>query len=66
MKHHKARYGEALPVWIVMEIIDFGSVTHLFKFLPVATKNTIARNYGVTQGTVCLDHVFSNGVVGFE
>jgi len=35
-----------------MEIIDFGSVTHLFNFLPVATKNTIARNYGVTQDTV--------------
>lgn len=52
VKHHKARYGEALPVWVVMEIIDFGSVTYLFNFLPVATKNAIARRYGVTQGTI--------------
>lgn len=52
VKHHRARYGEALPVWVVMEIIDFGSVTYLFNFLPVATKNAIARNYGVTQGTI--------------
>lgn len=52
VKHHKARYGETLPVWVVMEIIDFGSVTYLFNFLPVATKNSIARNYGVTQGTI--------------
>ncbi|OFO35116.1 hypothetical protein HMPREF3048_02425 [Corynebacterium sp. HMSC075D04] len=38
LRHHKARYGKELPVWVIMEIIDFGSVTHLFNFLPVATK----------------------------
>ena len=52
VKHHKARYGEALPIWVVMKIIDFGSVTYLFRFLPVNTKNAIARKYGVTQGTI--------------
>ena len=52
IKHHKARYGDELPVWVAMEVIDFGSVTHLFNFLPVSIKNRIARRYGVTQGTI--------------
>ena len=52
IKHHKARYGDKLPVWVAMEVIDFGSVTHLFNFLPVSIKNRIARQYGVTQGTI--------------
>ena len=50
VKHHKARYREAVPVWVVMEIIDFG--THLFNVLPVASKNSIARIYGEAQGTI--------------
>ena len=52
MKHHRARYGGEIPIWIAMEVIDFGSVTHLFSFLPVETKNKIARAFGVTQGKI--------------
>ena len=34
VKHHDKKYGARLPVWAAVEIIDWGSLTHLFRFAP--------------------------------
>lgn len=34
VKHHRARYyGDKLPVWLALEVSDFGSITHLYNLL---------------------------------
>lgn len=52
IQHHNQTYGGDLPVWIAIEILDFGAVTKLFDYLPVEVKNRIARKFGVVQGEV--------------
>lgn len=52
IRHHVSRYGEELPIWIATEILEFGSVSKLFEFLPKNVKNNIAPAFGVLQGNV--------------
>lgn len=52
IRHHQARYGQRVPIWIASEILDFGSVSKLFDFLPKTLKNQIAPSFGVLEGTV--------------
>lgn len=52
IRHHMNRYGEELPIWIAMEILEFGSISKLFTFLPKNVKNNIAPAFGVLQGNV--------------
>lgn len=50
--HYKERYGSELPIWVVVEVMDFGSISKLFDFLPKEIKNQIAPSFGARQGTV--------------
>lgn len=52
IRHHMERYGEELPIWVATEILDFGSVSKLFEFLPKNVKNSIALAFGTLQGNV--------------
>ncbi|MCG7234983.1 Abi family protein, partial [Corynebacterium sp. ACRQM] len=52
IRHHMERYGEELPIWVATEILDFGSVSKLFEFLPKNVKNSIAPAFGTLQGNV--------------
>lgn len=51
-EHHRSRYDDELPVWLALEVSDFGSITHLYNLLPKDVKNEIARYFGVTQGAM--------------
>lgn len=46
VKHHKAKYGGKLPVWVAIEIWDFGMVTNMFDGLRHNDQETIASRYG--------------------
>ncbi|PYE13568.1 abortive infection bacteriophage resistance protein [Williamsia limnetica] len=46
--HHIHRYGGTLPVWVAVEILDWGSLTYLFDFAPNRTQTEIAGNFGLT------------------
>ncbi|HKM24501.1 MAG TPA: Abi family protein [Corynebacterium sp.] len=52
VRHHKARYGDRLPIWIATEFLDFGSISMLFNYLPRGIKNDISPSFGVLQGEV--------------
>ncbi|TCO24550.1 abortive infection bacteriophage resistance protein [Kribbella steppae] len=45
--HFQRKYDGRLPVWVVTEILDFGSMSYLFQGLKAADRNVIARRLGV-------------------
>ena len=51
IRHYKARYDSDVPIWIATEILDFGSISKLYDFLPKSLKNQIAPSFGAIEGT---------------
>ncbi|MGQ4598758.1 Abi family protein [Nocardia sp. R6R-6] len=47
VKHFKAKYGMPLPVWVVTELLTFGSLSTLLAGLKPAHKNLIAASFGI-------------------
>lgn len=45
--HFQRKYDGRLPVWVVTEILDFGSTAHLYRGLKAVDRNAIARELGV-------------------
>ncbi|CRH93562.1 Abortive infection bacteriophage resistance protein [Chlamydia trachomatis] len=54
IRHHQELYGYGanLPIWIAVEILDFGLSTRLFEFLPTALQSQISLKFGFTEGTL--------------
>lgn len=46
--HHKAKYGEKLPIWAAVEIMDWGMLSHLYGMSPNSTRNRIADSCGLS------------------
>ncbi len=49
VKHNKQAYGE-LPIWVAVQILDFGALSHLFEMLPMDIQTKIAGKYGISNG----------------
>lgn len=47
VKHFKAKYGMPLPVWVVTELLTFGSAATLLAGLKQSQKNMIAAEFGI-------------------
>lgn len=45
--HFQSKYDGRLPVWVVTEILDFGSMSYLFQGLKGSDRNEIAGRLGV-------------------
>lgn len=52
MQHHFIQYGGDLPIWVAVEILDFGAVSLLFKLLPKRVKSKISQEVGVSNGQI--------------
>lgn len=48
--HHKNKYDGRLPVWVAIEVWDFGLLSRLFDGLQFKDKNQIAEKYGLPDG----------------
>jgi abortive infection bacteriophage resistance protein len=48
--HFQRKYDGRLPVWVVTEILDFGSTAHLYRGLKAADRSAIARELNVVDG----------------
>lgn len=57
IRHHLERYDRQVPIWIATEFLDFGSISHLFSFLPKPITNEIARSFGSIEGSVVVGWV---------
>lgn len=49
VEHNVNKYGD-LPIWVAIEIMDFGCLSHLFSGLKYADKLKIAQIYGFADG----------------
>lgn len=49
VEHNVKEYGD-LPIWVAIEIMDFGCLSHLFAGLKYADKQNIANIYGFVSG----------------
>ncbi|MFI5691313.1 Abi family protein [Kribbella sp. NPDC051586] len=47
--HFQRKYDGRLPVWVVTEILDFGSTAHLYRGLKAADRNSIARELDIVD-----------------
>ena len=50
IEHHKAKYNGHLPIWVAIEVWDFGLLSHLFAGMQYADKNRIAQKYHLADG----------------
>lgn len=48
--HHKQKYGGRLPVWVAVEVWDFGLLSHLFAGMKYEDQQVIAAQYGAENG----------------
>jgi abortive infection bacteriophage resistance protein len=52
VQHFKTKYGDrhsALPLWMVTELLTFGTLLTMFRGLPKSMKQTLAQRYGIAD-----------------
>lgn len=54
VRHHDQKYGGALPIWVLTEVLDFADVSRLFEGLPSAVQWRIAGELGIQIDTFSL------------
>jgi len=47
VKHYQNRHGPDLPIWVAVEVLDFGALSQLFAMMKVPDQERIAGKYGV-------------------
>lgn len=47
VKHYREKHGGDLPVWVAVEVLDFGAVSQLIGMMTVPDQQRIAGKYGV-------------------
>lgn len=52
IKHFNSKYDGRLPIWVAVEIMDFGGLVRLYGLLPQKERSAIAKEFGVSNGNV--------------
>jgi len=52
VKHYHQNHGAELPIWVAIEVWDFGTLSQLFAMMKVADQQQIAHKYGVADWQV--------------
>jgi abortive infection bacteriophage resistance protein len=47
VQHYREKHGPDLPIWVAIEVWDFGAVSQLLAMMKVPDQQAIARRYGV-------------------
>jgi abortive infection bacteriophage resistance protein len=50
VEHHKALYGGEMPIWVAVELWDFGLLSRFVSGLQQRDKNALAQKYGLGDG----------------
>lgn len=46
--HYKGKYDCVLPVWVAVEIMDWGMLSYLYRFSPLIARESVASDCGMT------------------
>ena len=49
LDHYKNKHGLPLPIWVSVELWDFGMLSHFYKGMQHADKTGIAKKYGIPR-----------------
>lgn len=53
VKHFKSKYSSSKPpIWIAVELLDFGALSHFYAGMTVADQDAIAKRYGLISGKI--------------
>lgn len=52
VSHYHTTHGPQLPIWVAIELWDFGTMSQLFAMMHVADQQKIAMKYGITDWKV--------------
>ena len=52
MVHHKEKYGLPVPIWVAVEVWDFGAMSHLFDGMKEADQDKVSKLYGIENGRI--------------
>lgn len=52
VKHYRANHGPDLPIWVAVEVWDFGAVSQLLAMMKVTDQQRIAAKYDVSDWKV--------------
>jgi abortive infection bacteriophage resistance protein len=52
VKHFKARYAGDLPIWMAIEVWDFGMMSHLLEGLSSADRASLSRPFGLVRDNI--------------
>ena len=45
VKHHHKAYRDQMPIWVVTEILEFGSLVNLYSLAPYEQRKQVAKHY---------------------
>jgi abortive infection bacteriophage resistance protein len=49
VQHHISKYSGNFPIWVIIELFTFGTLSHFYSDLPVNDQKYIARNFFKTH-----------------
>ena len=49
VKHYKRNHGDDLPIWVAIEVWDFGAMSQLFAMMKVPDQTKVANKYGLSD-----------------
>ncbi|MGM8849491.1 Abi family protein [Salinicola halophyticus] len=58
VRHYHNRHGDELPIWVAVEVFDFGAISQLISMMHVADQTAIATRYGVSDWRVFSSWLF--------
>ena len=63
IQHFTAKYSSEVPIWMAVEVLDFGSLVRLFKLLKGADQTEISRRFGVSNGRLFHGVLYGLGIL---
>ena len=52
VKHHKAKYANKMPLWVMMELMTYSSMSMFYNALYISDKEKIAAKIGISYKTL--------------
>jgi len=45
VQHHNSKYAGQFPIWVIIELFSFGTLSHFYADLPISSQKYLARNF---------------------
>lgn len=52
VKHHKVKYNDKMPLWVMVELLSFSDISKLFSCMYFSEQNNIANALGISAATL--------------